>query len=500
MSGVGAVKGSDGNYRIEVADFGPIRRAEVELRPLTVFAGPSNTGKSYLAMLIYALHQCFGLSYSPRARQSRVRYWFAGAMAESLLGTSGVAQRFIEWWSTSNQGKASPLPDELAAAIRPMLEQLSGASGYLEQELRRCFSVDALADLVRRGNCDTCAAVTLHIPNEQHEDQVRYRFEFRAEHVHVSGHIYELPPVPISNFLIGNRYRPGRADLDDAPFLVRSVLDAMFESLISPMVRPAHYLPADRTGVMHSHQVVVSALIQSATRAGLRPSANIPLLSGVLGDFLDDLIGMSQQTPESSRKSAEAVEKNLLAGSIRVQRSEAGYPSFSYRPRRWDSDLPLMRTSSMVSELAPVVLYLRHLVQPGDLLIIEEPESHLHPALQTEFARELARLVHSGVRVLLTTHSEWILEAFANLVRFSELSKEGREGIPGADVALAPDQVGAWLFKPDPDGRGSAVEEILLDTDAGSFPAGFGEVTEALYNEWARIGNRIEAAKADQND
>ena len=209
---------------------------------------------------------------------------------------------------------------------------------------------------------------------------------------------------------------------------------------------------------------------------------------------------MSQHAQEPSRKLADVLEQNLLAGAVRLNRSETGYPSFAYRPAKWDSDVPLMRTSSMVSELAPVVLYLRYLVEPGDLLIIEEPESHLHPALQTAFARELARLVHSGVRVLLTTHSEWILEALANLVRLSELSEERREGIPGADVALTPDQVGAWLFRPDSDGAGSAVEEIPLDTEAGSFPAGFGEVTESLYNEWARIANRIEAAKSDQKD
>jgi len=45
---------------LEVADFGPIAEATVELRPLTVFIGPSNTGKSWLAMLIYALHRFMG--------------------------------------------------------------------------------------------------------------------------------------------------------------------------------------------------------------------------------------------------------------------------------------------------------------------------------------------------------------------------------------------------------------------------------------------------------
>ena len=47
------------NYRLEVRDFGPIARASVEMRPLTVFIGPSNTGKSYLAMLLYVLHRCW---------------------------------------------------------------------------------------------------------------------------------------------------------------------------------------------------------------------------------------------------------------------------------------------------------------------------------------------------------------------------------------------------------------------------------------------------------
>ena len=49
-----------GDYRLDVTDFGPIVRANVDLRPLTVFIGPSNTGKSYLAILIYALHLGFG--------------------------------------------------------------------------------------------------------------------------------------------------------------------------------------------------------------------------------------------------------------------------------------------------------------------------------------------------------------------------------------------------------------------------------------------------------
>ena len=494
MNGAGAVAGGNGNYRIEVTDFGPIRRAAVDMRPLTVFAGPSNTGKSYLAMLVYALHQCFSPS-SVKLPRHRRPYWFifSGAMAEPLLKDRVLCERIGNWTASGDRSESAP-PDDVANALRSALEQVAGGDRVLADEMSRCFGVDALSDLVRQGSSSAHAVVAVQIPKEAGEAHTRYRIELGSESLQVSGEFGAFPKVS------DDKDREEFSDFEDTPFLLRLLLDRMFRSLIQPLVRRAYYLPAARTGVMHSHQVVVSTLIQSATAAGLRPSVKVPLLSGVLADFLDGLIGMSQPPHTSSRTLADTLEQNLLPGAVRLNRSETGYPSFVYRPANWESDLPLMRTSSMVSELAPVVLYLRYLVEPGDLLIIEEPESHLHPALQTAFARELARLVHSGVRVLLTTHSEWILEALANLVRLSELPEERREGIPGADVALTPDQVGAWLFRPDSDGAGSAVEEIPLDTEAGSFPVGFGEVTEALYNEWARISNRIETAKADQND
>ncbi len=149
----------------------------------------------------------------------------------------------------------------------------------------------------------------------------------------------------------------------------------------------------------------------------------------------------------------------------------------------------------MVSELAPVVLYLRHLVEPEDVLIIEEPESHLHPAMQVEFTRQLAGLVRAGIRVIVTTHSEWVLQELANVVRASTLPEGEREGIAGGDVALDASQVGAWFFKPDPNGEGSTVSEIGLDEESGLYPTDFEEVARAMHNDWAEIVSRLGEAE-----
>ncbi len=245
---------------------------------------------------------------------------------------------------------------------------------------------------------------------------------------------------------------------------------------------------------MHAHSVVVRTLIQSASRAGLSSTPSLPALSGVVADFLERLVGMATDIPEehggdSSRflqsdrvEFSERMEKAILRGDVHVDRSEVSYPRFAFQPAGWERSLPLMNASSMVTELAPVVLFLRHLVRPSDLLILEEPEAHLHPAMQVKFVREIATCVKNGIRVLLTTHSEWVLEELANIVARSESGAKG--------AALPKEQVGLWLFdhkKPGGSASGSTIREIEWNPDEGGFDAQYDKVAMALHNDWATL-------------
>ena len=45
--------------RLRFTTFGPIAEGDIELRPMTIFVGPSNSGKSFAAGLVYALHNFF---------------------------------------------------------------------------------------------------------------------------------------------------------------------------------------------------------------------------------------------------------------------------------------------------------------------------------------------------------------------------------------------------------------------------------------------------------
>ena len=503
MSDAETVNPANGNYSIEVKDFGPLLEAKVDLRPLTVFIGPSNTGKSYLAMLVYALHKFLGDGRQPYSGYYD-NYPAAPIYAATLLthpDREEIAESVKQWFAQVLETHSSPpIPDDFKPLICRDLEFGNSLASLVQKELLRCFGVSDHVQLTRRQTVDAAARVAISIPQGIDSEQIRYQFDFQKDQVLVSGQatidkslqIGESYQSNLQDIVQRNAKGTGQIDWIASKELVRTLVNLVLLSLLQPITRSAFYLPSGRTGIMNSHHVVVSTLIQNATTAGLRASPAIPLLSGVLADFLSGLISTSSKLPLfTAAESAERIERKMLDGAITIK-AEAGYPSFAYRPYGSKTALPLMRTSSMVSELAPVVLYLRHLVRPSNLLIIEEPESHLHPAMQAAFARELARLVRSGVRVLLTTHSEWLLEQIGNLVQLSKLPEDKRAGIEGADCALSPEQVGAWLFQHKKRPKGSIVSEIKINHNSGVYPTDFSAVSDALYNTGAQIFNSLQ--------
>ena len=230
---------------------------------------------------------------------------------------------------------------------------------------------------------------------------------------------------------------------------------------------------------MQSHRVIAKSLVKRSTRGGLEPLGDIPTFSGMIADFLEQLIDYQGQNGAWDEMSgiANLLETEVLGGKIEVKRAVAeGYPEFLYRPKETAQALRMSRSSSMVSELAPLVLFLRGIVRPGDLLIIEEPEAHLHPGAQTAIALTLARLVRAGVRVIVTTHSSWFLQQIANIIRQGEVYRHKDSTLTSASKLLK-EEVGAWWFH-----RDKPVTEIPFDRIEGIEPRDYEDVAETLYN------------------
>ncbi len=108
-------------------------------------------------------------------------------------------------------------------------------------------------------------------------------------------------------------------------------------------------------------------------------------------------------------------------------------------------------------------------VADGGLLLVENPEAHLHPAGQSAMGRFLGRIASAGVQLVVETHSDHILSGVRQAV--------------GVDSVLAPESVVVHYF-----GTSSDPETLTLDESGSlsSWPTGFFDQIETDLAELAR--------------
>ena len=468
------------DVHIKVKNFGPIEKAEIDLRPLTVFVGESNTGKTYLAALIYALYQNFrGISQFPLAGlvASHLSFVYRFHSPSRQEEIEKELLKALEKLNTPGRPfKFSDLPQQMSTRSESILTDQENFT----YELQRCFDLESASKLIRfTGSQEKKMKVSLSV---REGDQTYWDFEARvagSDDPTITGHINP-------DIILLNANDPMRK----TEFNETSDVEHLFQTLSGRRWRTvdSYYLPAARSGVMQSRDVLSTALIKRATRIGV-DRLEVSTFSGMIGDFLEQIFQYKGRNRASSKigRVAEQLEKDLLEGKIEVKRhSPEAYPEFLYRPEQAEDGLRMSHSSAMVSELAPLVLFLRGIVRRGDLLIIEEPESHLHPGAQTKIAQTLARLVRAGVNVLITTHSNYLLQQIGNLIREGELRKQGESTNESADY-LREEEVGTWWFH-----KNKPVAELPFDLIEGIEPEDHLDIAEDLYNSAAGLQNRIE--------
>lgn len=113
----------------------------------------------------------------------------------------------------------------------------------------------------------------------------------------------------------------------------------------------------------------------------------------------------------------------VIGGTYKVVKGKGLYyqPKGTGKPR-----LSMSESSSSVRALLLISFYLRCRAKLGDLLMIDEPELNLHPVNQRAFARLIAYLVNCGVRVFMTTHSDYIIKELNTLIMLNAQTEHSK--------------------------------------------------------------------------
>ena len=483
---------------VSVKDFGPIIEGAIELKPLTVFIGPNNSGKSHMATLVYALMQ----GDAPRDMPHLSNYGIGGLFhqlyfkrlfdeQDSELArevNSWVKQRLEEEFDFTDIPVAS-LPESLVQAMDTAseVEIRSRFVDTLSEQMTRCFGaeISALSHVGVNGSKKFSVSMKQDKP-EWRMNALPNGNGFEA--------VVSAPSLAEETVTLGaelSNRRLSRFARQTPSDYYRYMLANATSSLVVDVIHRefpdrAYYLPAARSGILQSHKQLASAIVRRSALAGIEP-LEVGRLPGVVADFIGELLTLQPESQTELYEVAEFLEKKIARGQVYLEAAGVPYPEIYYEAQ--GQKYPMHRASSMVSELAPLILYLKHRLAPGDLLIFEEPESHLHPANQRILAHAIVKMVRKGVKVMLTTHSDYFLPQLGNFVRLSALEDERAKMGYGADDYLNPEDVGCYLFKLDYEEGGSIVRELETTAEDGIPEDEFADVGEALYNEYADLYN-----------
>ncbi len=503
--------------RVSVLNFGPIEEGTVDIKPLTVFLGKNNTGKSYFAMLAHTFMESLlklGIPYRGRrvvfgrvragsdfeieerfSRSGLVREIQNSIHAETLKDIEKLLKSgFPETREKLTPKQRFEIPKEtvedLFKSTQRHLE--SGLKSILVGELERVFgcSVHELCshdkELMR---------ICFHLD----KSEIAFTYEKSGTNVRIAS-AREIPKA----YIVAREEEPALASrvledqsieisfakaivrllhLKEVDFIVRALIETLISRfvtfLIPPTSRTSFYLPAARSGILSAHKVLASGLLRQLRYVGLRKMEVLPL-SGTITDFLASILEIQKRQGEYYEL-ATFLEKQITGGEIDVRQVEKfTYPEIFYNVKKME--LPLHRSSSMVSEMAPFVLYLKYVLVPDSALVIEEPESHLHPEAQTKLARVLTRLANQDMQIIMTSHSDYLYRQIQNLILLADLpeKKQKKLGFSKED-GLSRDKACAYLFKTNESGMTSIKPVDFLDSSMED--SGFSEIVSELYGQ-----------------
>lgn len=410
---------------IKFGRFGPIKKVEepFEIKPLTIFFGRNNTGKSYLAYAIWAIFEMpFIMQYDSSMLDIEIDNLdeLIDAIKNTYINKENIKIKTNLTLKINTK--------ELVEYLNLKIENSDDIYVYIN---------DIELELVP-GVPGSLKGVPHHIPESYDYYKIKKdrKVELKVDYELFDYIINKGDSYPLKDIFL---------------FMSNEVLDIIV----------SYYFPASRSGLFLLRKYFLEKLItkELLPMEKRRERKDIPAPIIKFFTLLPEVDPQYEETPNQEYKEVwEFLEKEALRGEIVFNKkiSETYFEPYGSRSR-----VPINLCSSSVVELSPLLLFIKYgkLVK-NPLLIIEEPEIHLHPDAQYALSRAIIRLINKGVKVLLITHSPEILQELNNAImcnylfnKNKEKAKEFMEKYDWEELDLLdPEKTVAYIFDEESDG------------------------------------------------
>ncbi|WP_028324798.1 AAA family ATPase [Desulfatirhabdium butyrativorans] len=376
---------------IKLKNLGPLKQAEFELGDMTIICGPNNTGKTYATYALFGFLSFWKEAFSIGVSKHSVQKLMVEGSTELDLND------YIKSAETILKKGCEEYTKQLPRVFASSEKHFMDAS----------FCIDVSKNDIR--------------PKESFELTMG-----TAKTKLIS--ILKQPPDPKVHIslLVEKDERKVPVSL-----ISKVIGDAIKEILFGHLFPNAFIASAERTGAAIFRKELNFARNRLLEQMGtLETELNMfELLSKVYSDYALPVranVDFTRQLESAAKKESFISKKNpelladfsdIIGGEYTVTRSDELFfvPKANKRLK-----LTMDESSSAVRSLLDVGFYLRHVAQAGDLFVIDEPELNLHPENQRRIARLFARLMNLGIKIFMTTHSDYIIKELNTLIMLKQ--------------------------------------------------------------------------------
>lgn len=450
--------------KIKIENFGPIHKFEIDLsKNISLIYGKNNIGKSYAISVVYM----FLKSLPTMTKKSEL---------ESAISKYTTNIRTSRTGNIPGKGKTDS--EELHSMVNAVFGSL--LNSWIPEKLKLSLK-SSYGELLNVKNLRSVGPGLVSISTES------LSFRFALWEKLDSGGIVDI--TSNAKYFTGKKH-----SIKNIETMCYSILRDFFR-YIRLFTTSLYYIPAVRSGYylgLSNLGSIIAKINQYQGAIGSQ-SFTLPNTTVPVSDFYSTISNKLAftSTDEYNYKSVvDKIEQNILKGTVQIDKESGRILYFSNELQR---TFDLSQVSSMVSELSIITAYLKFIIwdrvnmddfdgKPNltfgvyPALLIEEPEAHLHPEAQIKLMEHFVELSKLGIKIIMTTHSEYLFSKLTNLLMQNEVDSK---------------DVGSYLVEKTEFGSVSDSKKMAALPD-GMEDYNFLETTELLYNE------RIEAE--EQND
>ncbi len=418
----------DFNFNIE--NFGNIKKASIEIKPLTIIAGENGTGKSFTTKSLYCLLDALNKDYLMEyiqvnlAKIQRNIIFFESEFTKK----SQKDMDFIEDLKTSKLVFLNFIQNELQELNLEQQEKLLNSFFYrIKSDYKEIEQYQKKQSPLKK--FEKVSSYTSEIL-KSYKNLLILEEDFKG--VVSLGIEKDLKDNFQKNFQISNLETLVRKDEKIKSF------DLKIDSIGNMNVKENQNIDFSFTskGIMEIQKLANIVYIDSPAYLKVRKALenrkrgfslgfkvfdeekylkDYPLYLDRLYEFLDKKY---LDAPDFKELSDEL--QKLMSGKLNITKSgDIEYLDIN------NNAMPLSLTAMGITNIGLIDLLIRNnIINKGSFLIMDEPEAHLHPEWQVTLIKILYKVAQAGANIIIATHSIDMIKAVELLIKQDEDAKK----------------------------------------------------------------------------